>query len=376
LRDPLGRRIDYLRISITDRCNLRCAYCMPAEGIELRPHDEILRFEEIERLARVAAGLGFKHFRVTGGEPLARRGAPSFVARLAGQLRGLDLALTTNGTLLAPVAAELARGGLGRVNISLDTLDAGKFARLARRDLWPQAWAGVGAAMAAGLDPVKINVVVVRGHNDDEILDFARLTLERPLHVRFIELMPLGEGCGAGGGPVPSDEILARLAVAGELLPLAGGEAPAGAGPAEAYRWRGGAGSVGVIAALSHKFCGHCNRLRLTADGRLEPCLGSEASVDLRGPMRAGAGDAALAELFRAAAAIKPACHHMEEAAAAAAVAAAGAGGDGGAGEGGAGEGGVGEGTAEGPAQGAAQAAAECSPEHLTRRRRMSRIGG
>jgi len=318
LRDTQGRAIDYLRISITDRCNLRCAYCMPAQGVAYRRHTEILRFEEIVRVAGVAAEMGFRHFRVTGGEPLVRKGAVDLVRRLAVRLKGLDLALTTNGTLLAPLAGGLAEAGLRRTNISLDTLDRAKFERLSRRDAWPSAWAGVEAALAAGLDPVKLNVVVVRGYNDDEVVDFARLTLERRLHVRFIELMPLGEGCAmtVPGGVVPGREIVARLEAEAALRPAAEEDAPVSAGPARVYRWGvGGRGTVGVIAGVSHKFCHQCNRLRLSADGRLEPCLTAEDSVDVRGPLRSGAGDEQLAELFRRAAARKPDCHHMEEAA-------------------------------------------------------------
>lgn len=314
MKDGLARNLDYLRISITDRCNLRCAYCMPATGVQVRKHDEILRYEEIDRLIDVAVGLGFVHFRITGGEPLARRGAAGFVAELARRLPEQDLSLTTNGTLLAPVAAELRAGGLRRVNISLDTLVPAKYSQITRRDIWHEAWAGVEAALATGFDPVKVNVVAVRGFNDDEVLDFAALTFERPLHVRFIELMPLGEGCAVPGGHIPGDEILAVLAAGGRLTPVAQGQGPVGAGPAAVYRWRDGLGTVGMITAMSHKFCTECNRMRLTADGRLEPCLGSEASFDLRGPLRSGAGDEELRAIFRQAAAAKPECHHLESA--------------------------------------------------------------
>ncbi len=289
---------------------------MPEKG-----HGEILRYEEFARLAQIAAGLGFRHFRITGGEPLARKGSVAFIASLARALDGrcpdgMDLAMTTNGVLLAPVARTLREGGLKRVNISLDTLDPRKFASITRRDLWHEAWAGIEAALAAGLDPVKLNVVLVRGTNDDEILQFGALAADRPLHVRFIELMPLGEGCRVSGGLVPSDEVLEALAAGGALVPLAGGGGPAGAGPATVFRWRGGAGTVGVIPAISHKFCTGCNRLRLTADGRLHPCLASTTEVDLRGPMRDGASDDELAGLFAAAVRLKPECHHMGDEAA------------------------------------------------------------
>lgn len=314
MKDTLGRSIDYLRISITDRCNLRCEYCMPAGGVPVRPHDEILRYEEIERLALVARSLGFEHFRITGGEPLARRGSAAFIGRLAGRLAGSDVALTTNGVLLAPVAAQLRGAGLGRVNVSLDTLDSAKFARLTRRDLWAEAWAGIEESLAVGFDPVKVNVVLIKGFNDDEIHAFADLTAGRPLHVRFIELMPLGEGTGMPEGFMSADEATATLERSGGLVPLAGAGVPAGAGPAESYRWRGGLGTVGFISALSHMFCDRCNRLRLTADGRLLPCLAGGEHLDLRGPLRDGAGDDQLAAVFRLAVEAKPASHHMADA--------------------------------------------------------------
>lgn len=318
MKDKAGRLIDYLRISITDRCNLRCSYCMPEEGVKVKGHDEILRYEELARLARVAAGIGFRHFRITGGEPLARKGSVEFITGLARDLRSitgadLDLAMTTNGVLLAPVAGQLRAGGLQRVNISLDTLDPRKYHAITRRDAWSQAWAGIEAAIAVGFQPVKLNIVLVRGMNDDEILQFGALAAGRPLHVRFIELMPLGEGCHTGGGPVPSDEVLAVLAAGGQLEQLAGQVTPTGAGPASVYRWRGGAGTIGVIPALTHKFCTDCNRLRLTADGRLHPCLASPVEVDLRGAMRAGATDSELAGIFTNAVQLKPLCHHMDE---------------------------------------------------------------
>jgi len=306
---------------------------MPADGVPLRPHAEILRYEELERLAGLAAGLGFRHFRITGGEPLARRGSAEFVARLGDRLRragpGSDLSLTTNGTLFGPVASGLRRAGLRRVNISLDTLDRAKFHHLTRRDLWPAAWEGVEAALREGYDPVKLNFVLMRGVNDDEIAAFGRLTQDLPLHVRFIELMPLGEGCAMGGEFMSADEAAALLSAVGPLEPLeeAGdvalapsisGHAPRGAGPADCYRLPGARGTVGFIAALSHAFCGGCNRLRLTADGKLHPCLASDLEFDLRGPLRAGAGDEELAAVFRAAVAAKPAQHGMGREAAAA----------------------------------------------------------
>ncbi|MCR4420487.1 MAG: GTP 3',8-cyclase MoaA [Clostridia bacterium] len=306
MRDRWGRNINYLRVSVTDRCNLRCRYCMPEEGVERKSHEEILRLEEMVRLLEVAVGLGLTRIRFTGGEPLVRRNFPYLVARTA-ELAGIeDLALTTNGILLAEQAADLRRAGLRRVNISLDTLDPEKYAFITRGGELTRVWAGIEAALAVGFDPVKINVVIFRGFNEEEIEGFARLTQERPLHVRFIELMPLG--AANGDYPfLPATEVLARLGRVARLEPVR----VAGNGPAEYYRLPGGKGTLGVIAALTRPFCATCNRLRLTADGQLRPCLESDFQIDLRGPLRAGAGEAELAGLFRQAVAAKPRQHRF-----------------------------------------------------------------
>ena len=323
-QDSFGRRIDYLRISLTDRCNLRCVYCMPSEGVAWKAHGEILTLEEIERFAAVAVEEGISKIRLTGGEPLVRKGVVGHVRRLR-SLTGLEaIALTTNSTLLARYAEPLVEAGLTRVNISLDSLDPGIFERVTRGGKLADALAGLDAAFAAGMGPVKVNAVVVRSLEQD-LLGFARLTLDRPVHVRFIEYMPVG-GASEGGGcdpvsegwtradHVPADEILDRLkaegvaAGFGELEGVLRDDAPGGWGPARYYRYPGAAGTVGVITPLSHHFCGECNRLRLTADGRLRACLFSDQEIDVRTVLRGGADDD-VRDLIRAALATKPESH-------------------------------------------------------------------
>ncbi|MCL4078461.1 GTP 3',8-cyclase MoaA [Coriobacteriia bacterium Es71-Z0120] len=325
--DGFGRRIDYLRISVTDRCNLRCIYCMPPQGVAWKPHEELLTYEEIERFAAIAASQGISKIRLTGGEPLVRRGLVGHVRRLLA-VTGIEaIALTTNGTLLARYAQDLAEAGLKRVNISLDTLDPDTFARITRGGDLADVLAGLDAAFEAGMDPVKINVVVVRRLNQD-LLGFARMTFERPVHVRFIEYMPVGgadDGTVCGGAEaegwtaddeVSSDEILARLAAEGaaaglgELVPVARESAPGGWGPARYYRFEGAYGTLGVISPLSHHFCGECNRLRLTADGRLRTCLFSDDELDARAVLRGGTDDDVRGLIERALAA-KPESHNM-----------------------------------------------------------------
>jgi cyclic pyranopterin phosphate synthase len=307
-RDDLGRAINYLRVSVTDRCNLRCLYCMPEEGIEKREHGAILSLEEIAQVIRAAVELGISKVRLTGGEPLVRLGLPELV-RMVAAVPGIeDLSMTTNGTLLALHAAELARAGLKRVNISLDTLRPDRFAQMTRRGRLEDVCAGVEAAQAAGLIPVKFNMVVVRGLNDDEVAEFARRTRSLGWHVRFIELMPIGANVGwAGDGAVPIPEVRARIEA--EVGPLRAVHGPAGSGPARYFRLDGAEGTVGFIAALSDHFCSTCNRLRLTADGRLRPCLMSEEEVDLREALRSGAGLTELRALLAQAIVRKPERH-------------------------------------------------------------------
>ncbi len=308
--DGFGRKINYLRVSITDRCNLRCVYCMPEEGVVWLPHDDILRYEEIERIVRVGVGLGIDRVRVTGGEPLVRRGVVEFIGRLAA-IQGLqDISLTTNGVNLPEMAGALASAGLRRVNISLDTLQPERFAQVSRVDAHAKVLAGVEAALAAGLHPVKLNVVVLRGFNDDEVADFAALTLTRPVHVRFIELMPLGES-----GKIEEDRFVASAEIKARLervRPLLAPPPVPGQGPAEYFQWGEGAvGTVGFISAISEHFCASCNRLRLTADGRLHPCLAMDRTVDIRTALRGGADDREVAGIILEAVGRKPRRHYM-----------------------------------------------------------------
>lgn len=274
-----SRVVDYLRISVTDRCNLRCVYCMPSGGVDFRDHDEILTYEEIAFLVSVAAELGFSKIRLTGGEPLVRRGLPDLV-RMIRAVPGIqDVALTTNGILLPRFAGELRAAGLNRVNISLDTLDPDRYRQLTRGGELYQVLAGVEAAFAHCLEPVKINAVLNR-QTIAELPSFAALTRGRSLHVRFIEWMPVG-GCGPTSeaqAPV-QDEVMAALSLLG---PLQQAESPGGWGPARYYRLPGHQGTIGFISAVSDHFCGACNRLRLTADGRLMSCLFSNDEIGIR----------------------------------------------------------------------------------------------
>jgi len=310
--DRYDRPINYLRVSVTDRCNLRCQYCMPSQGVPFKAHQDILRYEEIERIVRAAVGLGIQRVRLTGGEPLVRAGVVDLVRMLAG-IEGLeDLAMTTNGMLLGRYAADLRRAGLMRVNVSLDTLREERYAAITRGGQLAEVLAGIASAEEAGLMPVKINAVVMRGVNDDEIADLARLTLERSWHVRFIELMPLND-CSHGfqGGYVPSYEVRERVAAElGALEPVA---AWSGAGPASYYRLRGALGLLGFISPISEHFCGCCNRLRLMADGGLRPCLLSDSEIDLRSVVRGGASLAEIQDVLRQAILCKPGGHHLDE---------------------------------------------------------------
>ncbi len=307
LRDQFGRSIEYLRISVTDRCNFRCVYCMPAAGLEWLPKAGILSYEEIAETVRQLAPLGLRRLRITGGEPTIRPDLERLVAMLRAVPEIEDIALSTNGARLEALAPALRAAGLDRVNISADSLRPERIAAIARRDLGFDPVRAALAAERAGLAPVKINTVVMRGVNDDEVADFARLTVDHPWHVRFIELMPVGEMRELTfEHVVPSDEILGRLAPLGALSPTGG---PArGNGPAVYYRLPGARGSVGVITPMTHTYCGSCNRVRLTADGRLRTCLFGDHEVDLRTPLRAGE---ALEPHFRRALAEKPREHAL-----------------------------------------------------------------
>jgi cyclic pyranopterin phosphate synthase len=275
-----SRRVDYLRLSVTDRCNLRCVYCMPPEGVPPRRHDEILSYEELLTFAAAALRLGVTKVRVTGGEPLVRKGLVGFVERLAALDGVADLALTTNGILLPRHAADLRAAGLRRVNVSIDSLDPGRYERLTRGARLADALAGLDAALEAGFAPVKVNAVLLAGV-DDEVERFVELVREREVHVRFIEYMPVNRRLGVAGEFVPAGAVLERLRGRYAVEAAAG---PYGLGPASYFRVPGARGTVGFIAGVSDHFCGRCNRLRLTADGRLKTCLFSapERELDVR----------------------------------------------------------------------------------------------
>ena len=299
LIDPYDRTVRDLRISVTDRCNFRCTYCMPKEGMQWLPREEVLSYEEITRVARVCVErFGFESVRITGGEPTVRAHLPVLVERLA-EL-GVDLAMTTNGATLAQQAADLARAGLNRINISLDSLRPDRFAEITSRDALPAVLAGIDAAVAAGLDPVKVNCVLVRGVNDDEILDFAAFGRERGVGIRFIEWMPLdGGGTWTGDRVVPASEIVAAIDSRWPLL-APDGTGARDAAPAETYRYADGQGSVGVIASVTRPFCESCDRIRLTAEGQLRNCLFSVRETDLRSILRGGGSDDDLAAAVEA----------------------------------------------------------------------------
>jgi cyclic pyranopterin phosphate synthase len=308
LLDQFGRTIEYLRISVTDRCNFRCRYCMPLEGLPWLPKADILSYEEIAEIVRQLAPLGLRRIRLTGGEPTIRPELATLVRMLRTVPAVEDIALSTNGVRLPALAAELAGAGLDRVNISADSLRPDRIVAIARRDLGFEPVRAASAAQAAGLSPIKLNVVVMRGTNDDEVADFARLTVDHPWHVRFIELMPVGEMEELTfEHVVPSDEVLSRVEAA--LGPLERTDGPArGNGPAQYWRVPGAAGSIGVITPMTHTYCARCNRVRLTADGRLRTCLFDTHEVDLRTPLRAGIP---LAPFVHQALAEKPEAHAL-----------------------------------------------------------------
>jgi cyclic pyranopterin phosphate synthase len=308
LSDSFQRPIDYLRISVTDRCNLRCIYCMPAEGVRLMSHGDILSYEEIYRVAEAAAELGIRKVRITGGEPLVRAGVTKLVQMLT-QIDAIDdISLTTNGTLLAHYAAELKSAGLRRVNVSLDTLKPDRFKYITRGGNLDDVLEGIEVAKSVELNPVKINVVVMSRINDDELLDFATKTITEGWHVRFIERMPFVQDIGASPF-ISVSEMRQHLAVLGKLEPCSF----KGNGPAKYFRLPQAKGTIGFITPVSEHFCFHCNRLRLTADGKLRPCLLSEEEVDLRQPLRNGMSSAALKRLIKKAVANKPLRHNLAQ---------------------------------------------------------------
>ena len=317
MKDAHGRVIDYLRISLTDRCNFRCIYCMPEDGVCQMDHDEILRIEDIERLVKVAAGIGIKSIRLTGGEPLVRKGVVDLVDSIT-NIDGIEnVSMTTNGVLLPAMAEDLKRAGLSRVNISLDTLDPEQFKYVTRVGKLEDTLAGIDAALETGFDPVKVNAVTVKSL-DQDFLAFAKLSMDRPLHVRFIEYMPVGDSSEIGTGwgkedVIPSKELFSiineRAAIEG-LLPLESAAAdPLGWGPARYFEFPDAKGTVGFISPLSRHFCSACNRLRMTADGKIRPCLFSDTEYDAKQALRNGTDEQVRAVLMEALGA-KPDDHH------------------------------------------------------------------
>ena len=307
LVDPQGRTVRDLRISITDRCPFRCTYCMPEEGLEWLPRDELLTFEELTRVARVCVErFGFGSIRLTGGEPTARAHLPVLVEQLAAL--GVDLAMTTYGATMRLLAADLRRAGLARVNISCDSLRPERFQAMTRRDALPAVLDGIDAAIEAGFEPVKVNTVLVRGVNDDEVVDFAAFGREKGVEVRFIEFMPLdADHQWTHEHVVPAAEILAAIDAVFPLEPVE----TTGSAPATTYRFKDGAGTIGVIPSVTQPFCGDCDRVRLTAEGRFRTCLFATDETDLRAVLRGGGSDDDLAETITASVGTKWAGHQI-----------------------------------------------------------------
>ena len=311
MRDSYGREIHYLRVSLTDRCNFRCVYCMPEKGVVFHPHAQHLSDEELLRIIRLTAQLGFDRVRLTGGEPTVRPNLVPMVEAMAAIPGIREIAMTTNALRLEKIAEPLVRAGLSRVNISIDTLDAERFTKITRVGKLDAVWRGILAAERAGLTPIKLNSVIVRGYNEDDIADLARLTLENAWDMRYIEMMPLGSIADFQmDSIVTADEIKARVEDEfGTLIPLEWN----GHDPARPYQIRGGKGTLGFISSVSAPFCEGCDRVRLTSDGRLRLCLLRDDEVDLLTPMRNGAGDAELLELMARGVYHKPWGHGLAE---------------------------------------------------------------
>lgn len=293
LIDGFNRKIDYLRISVTDRCNFRCVYCMPSEGVEFVPREELLTYDEIERIAKVFVKLGIEKIRISGGEPTVRKDITELVRRI-GQLPLKSFAMTTNGYLLSELAPQFKQAGLHRVNISLDTLKKGKFKELARFDGFDHVWNAISRAFEIGFDPVKINMVVMKGINDDEIYNFVELARKKPFHIRFIEYMPSSGGLGNAfeqARILKTDQLKEKVAQKYMLLPVMESEKT---GPAKLFEIPGFAGKIGFIDPYAEHFCSTCNRIRLTSLGKLKWCLFSNDGLDVRGFIRDGNSDASL----------------------------------------------------------------------------------
>ena len=305
--DQFGRRVEYLRVSVTDKCNLRCVYCMPLDGLDWLKRESLLSYEEIASVLRTVAGMGLEKVRITGGEPLVRKDLPRLVEMVADIPEIVDISLSTNAVLLADQAQALRDAGISRVNVSLDSLQEERVDAIARRPgSFGRIMEGLDAAEAVGFDPIKINVVLIGGQNDDEIEEFALITRDRPWHIRFIELMPTGSNLELSANSfVSCQEALARIRRMGSIEPV---EGPAGNGPATYFRFPGAAGTVGVITPMSHNYCDRCNRMRLTADGQLRPCLFGSIQTNLRDPLRAGED---LVPLIEETLRIKPERHYL-----------------------------------------------------------------
>ena len=306
MKDRIGRNINYLRVSITDLCNLRCKYCMPEEGIKKKKHEQILSLEEMYEIIRASVSLGVNKVRITGGEPLVRKGVVQFVEKI-GQLQGIeDLAMTTNGILLKEYAEPLKSAGLKRVNISLDTLKEDRYREITRGGELRDVLDGMEEAKRVGLLPIKINVVLIGGFNDDEIEDFIQLTVEENVDVRFIELMPIGQASTWSKRRfIPNTLIRERVK---DLMPIYDGDKSS---PAKYYRLPNGKGKIGLINPISSHFCKHCNRMRLTADGKLKPCLHSNQELDVRAVLKLG--EQSIEKLLKDAITAKPIQHELNE---------------------------------------------------------------
>lgn len=296
--DRYKREINYLRVSVTDRCNLRCVYCMPKEGLSQLGHRDILSYEEILRIVTIAVKTGIVKVRVTGGEPLVRRGIVNFMASL-GKISGLrETSLTTNGILLEKYAEGLFESGIRRINVSLDSLNSRKYREITRLGDLSKVLSGIKKAESVGFSPIKINVVAIKGFNEDEILDFVKLTMKKPYQIRFIEYMPIGQNTLNNGlGYLSNDFIMDTI---NRFIPLdhVGNNGKAD-GPAQVYKMRGAMGEIGFISAMSHQFCETCNRLRLTADGNLRSCLLVDNEHDLKTPLRNGCTDSELEDIIK-----------------------------------------------------------------------------
>jgi cyclic pyranopterin phosphate synthase len=302
LIDEYNRHLNYLRLSITDRCNLRCVYCAPGGMVPKLSHDDILRYEEILRVIKIGAQLGIKKVRLTGGEPLVRNGVYDFIGELV-KVDGLsDVSLTTNGILLGENIEKIKSAGISRINISLDTLNPQKFKLISGYDLFHKVWDGIEKAHAMGFHPIKLNIVALKGYNDDEFLDLARLSFSYPFHIRFIEYMPIGNPQMKDDDYILADDVRSRLSALGNLIPV---QKHLLDGPAERFRFEDAQGEIGFIRPMSHHFCSTCNRLRLTANGQLRPCLLSDKQVDLKECLRNGCSDDEIVEVFIKAVAYK-----------------------------------------------------------------------